>query len=352
MDVNQLIKRGEKNITVFDVIQRYFDDDDKSEVKIKHVIGDLTNSQDVEKAIKENGITCVINTASPPHDGKNEEMFWKVNVQGTKNVIEACLANQVRKLVYTSSSSVIYDGVNELINADETYPYPDKHMDVYNETKAEGERLVIAANGKNGLLTCCLRPCGIFGPYDRQAIPALIKVMERGQTKFQIGDNTNLVDWTYVENIAYAHLLAADKLIEGNGVDGEVFIITNGTPIPFWDLPRMVWAQFNHYPSYIITLPKSFGIIIASLAELTSYLTGSTPGFTRFRIKFSTNNRYFNISKAKERLGYEPLVDLEEGIKSSLNIYLIKVIIDLMPLIRLTQGLFSGLEMNACATKI
>jgi sterol-4alpha-carboxylate 3-dehydrogenase (decarboxylating) len=127
--VEMLIKRGETSITVFDIVQKYFDKE------IKHYQGDLTNYDDISECIEKEKITAVIHTASPPHDGKSEELFWKVNVEGTKNVIEACVKLGVKKLVYTSSSSVVYDGYSELINTDETAPYPEKHMNVYNETK-------------------------------------------------------------------------------------------------------------------------------------------------------------------------------------------------------------------------
>jgi sterol-4alpha-carboxylate 3-dehydrogenase (decarboxylating) len=127
--VEMLIKRGEKSITVFDIVQRYNDKE------IKHYKGDLSKYDDIIECIKKENITAIIHTASPPHDCKSEDLFWKVNVEGTENVIKACYNFGVKKLVYTSSSSVVYDGHTELVNADETAPYPEKHMDVYNETK-------------------------------------------------------------------------------------------------------------------------------------------------------------------------------------------------------------------------
>ena len=85
-------------------------------------------------------------------------------------------------------------------------------LDAYNETKVAAEKMVLEANGTSGLLTCAIRPAGIFGPGDRQMISGFYGVVKNGQTKFQIGDNTNLADFTYVGNVAHAHLLAADKL--------------------------------------------------------------------------------------------------------------------------------------------
>jgi len=91
-------------------------------------------------------------------------------------------------------------------------PSPKDALDAYNESKAKAEEIVLAANGKDGLLTVALRPAGIFGPGDRQVMHGLAQVWQNRQTHFQIGDNTNLFDWTYVGNVVHAHLLAADKL--------------------------------------------------------------------------------------------------------------------------------------------
>jgi len=125
---------------------------------------------------------------------------------------------------------VVFNGA-DIIGGDERLPTPEKPLDAYNETKAKGEEAVLAANGKGGLFTVALRPAGIFGsvsgewclpfnpsnlftrPGDRQLMSGLYQVYERGQTHFQIGDNTNLFDFTYVVNVARAHLLAADKLV-------------------------------------------------------------------------------------------------------------------------------------------
>jgi sterol-4alpha-carboxylate 3-dehydrogenase (decarboxylating) len=85
-----------------------------------------------------------------------------VNVDGTKAVIDAAVSRGVRKLVFTSSAGVVFNGA-DLVNVDERLPPPEKAMDAYNESKAKAEELVLAANGKGGLLTVALRPAGIFG---------------------------------------------------------------------------------------------------------------------------------------------------------------------------------------------
>ncbi|KIK69653.1 hypothetical protein GYMLUDRAFT_34045 [Collybiopsis luxurians FD-317 M1] len=200
--VEQLLARGD-NVSVFDIVQRYHD--------VPFYSGDISDQEQVSTALRRSGTTCIIHTASPPAGLKDPALYWKVNVDGTKAVIAAAVQNKVRKLVFTSSAGVVFNGAS-LINVDERLTPPEQPMDAYNESKQKAEEAVIAANGKDGLLTVALRPAGIFGPGDRQVMAGLYKVYEDGKTHFQVGDNNNLFDWTYVGNVAHAHLLAADKL--------------------------------------------------------------------------------------------------------------------------------------------
>ncbi|RDB17936.1 Sterol-4-alpha-carboxylate 3-dehydrogenase, decarboxylating [Hypsizygus marmoreus] len=200
--VQQLLDRGD-TVSVFDIVQRYHD--------VPFYSGDISDESQVADALRKSGTTCIIHTASPPAGLNNAALYFKVNVDGTKAVIAAAVATGVRKLVFTSSAGVVFNG-GDIIDVDERLPPPQVPMDAYNESKAQAEAAVLAANGKGGLLTVALRPAGIFGPGDRQVMTGLYQVYERGQTHFQIGDNTNLFDWTYVGNVARAHLLAADRL--------------------------------------------------------------------------------------------------------------------------------------------
>ncbi|KAJ7601077.1 C-3 sterol dehydrogenase [Mycena floridula] len=202
--VQQLLDRGD-NVSVFDIVQRYHDTPFYS--------GDISVQEQVSLALRKSGTTCIIHTASPPATLGDTAIFWKVNVDGTKAIIAAAVETGVRKLVFTSSAGVVFDG-SDLVGIDERLPAPEKAMDAYNDSKAKAEEVVLAANGKGGLLTVALRPAGIFGPGDRQVMTGLYKVYENNQIHFQIGDNTNMFDWTYVGNVAYAHLLAADRLDE------------------------------------------------------------------------------------------------------------------------------------------
>lgn len=156
-------------------------------------------------------------------------------------------------------------------------------------------------------------------------LPGMLGVLARGQTKFQIGNNDNLFDFTYIGNSAYAHILAAEHLHvllshsslppkTPSTVDGEAFLITNGSPVYFWDMPRAIWALKGHFAPYHIVFPKQLGVVMGAGGEFVGWLLGKEPGFTRFKVKFSCWNRYFCIDKAKKMLGYKPLWDLQEGL--------------------------------------
>ncbi|XP_058108583.1 3beta-hydroxysteroid-dehydrogenase/decarboxylase isoform X2 [Magnolia sinica] len=175
-----------------------------------YVSADLRNKAQVAKACQ--GAEAVFHMAAPDSSINSYQLHYSVNVEGTKNVIDACIECKVKRLVYTSSPSVVFDGVHGIHNGDESMPYPDKHNDSYSATKAEAEALVIKSNGKNGLLTCCIRPSSIFGPGDKLMVPSIVAAARAGKSKYIIGDGNNMYDFTYVENVAHAHLCAEKAL--------------------------------------------------------------------------------------------------------------------------------------------
>ncbi|AMD21856.1 HFR001Wp [Eremothecium sinecaudum] len=283
--------------------------------------GDLTSAAAIEIAIEKSGTKIVVHSASPMH-GNGREIYDKVNVQGTRNVLEVSKKCGVKIFVYTSSAGVIFNG-QDVHNADESWPIPEVPMDAYNETKAIAEKMVLTANDpESNFLTISLRPAGIFGPGDRQLVPGLRQVAKLGQSKFQIGDNNNLFDWTYAGNVADAHVLAVEKLLDPEtslSVSGETFFITNDTPTYFWALARSVWKADGHIAKRVIVLNRPVAIALGYVSQYISKILGKEPGLTPFRVKMVCAYRYHNISKAKRLLGYIPRVSLQDGIKRTLE---------------------------------
>ncbi|KAJ1567194.1 hypothetical protein HK096_010670, partial [Nowakowskiella sp. JEL0078] len=297
--VRQLAARGSP-VTSFDLRPSSFPDFPS----VKCVTGDITKIDSVKAAIK--GHDVVIHTASPIH-GNNRTIFFKVNVDGTRNVIDACVDCSVGKLVFTSSASVIYNGQN-LFNVDETLPYPEVHMDAYNESKAIAEEMVTKANGKGGVLTVSIRPSGIYGPVENQFLDALYEMVKSGRNyQFYIGDNTNLYDFTDVDNVAHALILASDKLI------------SDDNPRPFWDIHKEFFQYMGVHNTHGINIPSFIAFPLAYVTEffvaLLKPIKEIHPTFTLFRLRVTGSNRYFDISKAKRLLGYSPIIKQEEGLK-------------------------------------
>ncbi|KAM0853084.1 hypothetical protein ACQ4PT_051326 [Festuca glaucescens] len=222
--VLMLLRSGEWRVRVADLPHAISLDRDEEEGilgaalregQAVYASADLRDKAQIAKAFE--GAEVVFHMAAPDSSINNFHLHYSVNVEGTKNVIDACIRCKVKRLIYTSSPSVVFDGVHGILNADESMPYPDKFNDSYSETKADAEKLVMRANGRDGLLTCCVRPSSIFGPGDKLLVPSLVAAARAGKSKYIIGDGNNYNDFTYVENVAYGHVCADKTLSSEDG---------------------------------------------------------------------------------------------------------------------------------------
>lgn len=291
-----------------------------------YVSADLRLKRQLFKAF--HGVEVIFHMAAPDSSINNFQLHFSVNVEGTKNVIDACIECKVKRLIYTSSPSVVFDGIHGICDGKESMPYPLKFNDSYSETKAEGEKLVLRANGRNGLLTCCIRPSSIFGPGDRLLVPSLVAAARAGKSKFIIGDGNNMCDFTYVENVAYAHICAERTLAIGGDVAatvaGQTYFITNVEPIKFWEFMSLILEGLG-YERPRIKISASVMMPIAHLVELTYKLFSRygmrVPQLTPSRVRLLSCERTFSCSKAKDHIGYEPIVSLKDGLKKTIDSY-------------------------------
>ena len=185
--------------------------------------GDLRDAQAVEQACA--GCDVVFHVAAKAGIWGRYAAYYEPNVRGTQNVLAACREHGVHRLVYTSSPSVVFDG-RSMEGVDESVPYPQRQHSHYAATKALGEQAVLAANGTT-LRTLALRPHLIWGPRDNHLVPRIVS-RGRAGTLRRVGDGTNKVDTTYIENAARAHLLAADALATNPRAAGRPFFISQG----------------------------------------------------------------------------------------------------------------------------
>lgn len=304
--VEQLLARGDK-VRVF-CRNRH---ESLEHLPIDMKIGNLSNRQEVKEACE--GVDVVYHAAARPGISCRWQPFYETNTLGTLHLIDACVKNGVKKLVYTSSPSVVFDG-NDQEGIDESFPYPDRWLAHYPRTKALAEQMVMKANGRDGLLTCALRPHLIWGPRDRHLIPRLIDRAKKGRLR-RIGDGTNMIDITYVENAAAAHLQAADALTVGSRVAGNCYFISQGKPVNCWDLINelLILAKLP-----LVTRSVSFvcawrnGTILENCYGLLG-LRGE-PVITRFLVLQLARSHWFNISRAQNDFGYNPIISTEEGL--------------------------------------
>ncbi|MDC0358347.1 NAD-dependent epimerase/dehydratase family protein [Oligoflexia bacterium] len=242
--------------------------------------------------------------------------FFSANVLATRNVVQACRAKSVKRLVYTSSPSVVADG-SHLAGIDESYPYPSVHTAYYPQTKAMAEREVLAQDGVDGLRTCALRPHLIWGPGDTNLVPTILERARAGRL-VQVGRGENLVDITFIEDCVRAHILAAIALDDNAEASGQAYFISQGSPVNMWAWINDILA-LHDLPQLSKKLPKWIAMLLARGCEGVSKLLpfGSEPLLTRFLVSEMSTDHYFNIARARKLLGYEPQYSVAEAMRKT-----------------------------------
>ena len=276
--------------------------------------GDLQDPEAVIRACE--GVQTLFHVAANHEMWGPWDMFYQANVVGTRNVIDACRHHAIPRLIYTSSPSVVFaNGSQE--GCDESLPYPEHYESFYAKSKAEGEKLAIAANG-NGLCTCSLRPHLIFGPDDPYLLPTLVA---RGMKKSipQVGDGLNKMDFCYVEDAARAHLQAADALTSESAVAGSVYFITQGEPVPFYPWLNALFTELGVPPirrKISLRTARSAAAVLESIHRLLPFL--GAPRITRFLATELAMSHYFDISRARADFGYRPQYTMAQALQKTI----------------------------------
>ncbi len=281
-------------------------------IGVESVRGDLRDRKTVIDACR--GIDAVFHVAGIAGVGVWWDDYYQTNVLGTRHIVEGCLTHGVARLVYTSSPSVTFDGRDQL-GVDESAPYPRRWLCHYPHSKALAEQAVLAANGRNGLLTCALRPHLIWGPRDRNLIPRMLDRARRGRL-CRVGDGTNRVDTIYVENAAAAHLRAADALRPDSPVAGRAYFISQGEPVNCWAWIDELLGLAGLPPvRKSLSLRTAWAIGACCEAAYKLLRMRGEPPMTRFLAAQLATSHYFNIDRARRDFGYEPSISTAEGMR-------------------------------------
>lgn len=282
---------------------------------VECIQADLSNANAVTAATE--GCDAVIHTAAKAGVWGDYDEYFDANVTGTRNVILACKAHAVPKLIYTSTPSVTFAGEDE-DGVDESMPYAEKFLCHYAATKAQAERDVLAANGGT-LSTVALRPHLIWGPGDHHLVPRVIARAKAGKLKL-VGSGKNRVDATYIDNAAEAHLCALDVLNPDAACAGRAYYISNDEPIPMGALLNRI-LEAGGLPPVSRSVPPTVAYFAGATLEKVYGALGKKeePIMTRFVARQLATAHWFNISGAKRDLGYRPSVNMDEGMRRLAN---------------------------------
>jgi nucleoside-diphosphate-sugar epimerase len=284
---------------------------------VTHRQGDISNSEDVTQALE--GVEACFHVASKVAMWGKWSDFYKTNVLGTQNIINGCIKNNVKHLIYTSTPSVVF-GDQSLEGADEELGYPKKSFSMYARSKAIAEDLALNANSV-GLNVISLRPHLIYGPGDRNLIPGLLNAAKKNKLKI-IGNGENLVDVIYVDNAVDAHICALNAMINNNQeAFGKAYFIGQG-PVKIWEFINKVLGEYGYSPivkSINFNLAYFIGYFVEVLFSVLSIFgfNNEKPPITRFVALQLAKHHYFKHDRALKLLNWDAKVSVNEGIKKA-----------------------------------
>lgn len=277
---------------------------------------DLSQSAECGSAMK--GLDVVIHTAAKAGAWGRYQDYYVNNVLGTRNCLQAAISAGVPAFVYTSSPSVVF-GDSDLEGVDGSYPYPQKYLAHYPATKAMAEKMVLSTPSDQ-LLTCSLRPHLIFGPRDPHLTPRIVARLLKGKLP-QVGDGTNRVDISYVENVAAGHIMAAEALKPGSALVGKAYFISQNEPVLLWqgfvgELGRLAGAP---------PIKRKVSLPVASLAGFfvekahdLLHLSGD-PSLTPFLAAQLATSHWFDQGPARRDFGYDAKIPTGEALRRTVE---------------------------------
>lgn len=287
--------------------------------------GDICDTDTVEAAVA--GIDTVFHTAAiielmggASVSDEYRHRSFAVNVEGTKNLVRAARAAGVKRFVYTASNSVVMGG-QRIRGGDETMPYTDRFNDLYTETKVEAERYVLSQNGVDGMLTCSIRPSGIWGRGDQTMFRRLFDSVIAGQVKVLVGSKHARLDNSYVHNLIHGFILAGRHLVPDGTAPGQAYFINDGEPINMFEFSRpVIEACGQRWPR----LRVSGALVrwVMSVWQRLHFRFGlPKPPLEPLAIERLYLDNYFSIAKAERDLGYRPLFTTEQAMRECLPYY-------------------------------
>lgn len=277
--------------------------------------GDVCDARALELAMR--GADIVFHVAAKAGVWGPRAEFERVNVEGTRAVLAAARVNAITRFVHTSSPSVCFDG-RDHVAASNDLSHASQWTCDYPRTKAEAERMVLAAHAPD-FATCALRPHLVFGPGDPHLLPRVVARARQGKLVV-VGDGTNRVSLTFVDNAAWAHLDAADRLEPRARHAGRAYFVNQAEPVVLWTwIGELVKALGLPAPRRRVSLGSAR--VLGRSCEVLWRLLGraSEPPLTRFVAEQLATTHTYSLAPARADFGYEERVSLSDATARTLE---------------------------------
>ncbi len=283
------------------------------------VQGDLLDLPSLKKAI--HGVDAVYHLGGGGRVGMPTQTQYKINVEGTRNLLEVCLKQgHIEKFVHQSTCAVMGD-IKGNGPADETYPYNPNNI-AYSKAKTETEKLALSYKDRIPLVV--VRFPGVYGPplmnEERSKIDGvtpflmIISSIKDGQWRY-IGDGRNLVRLVHIGDAVHGF-----ELVVENGKLGEVYVIADNKAVRMEEMVETI-ARILNVDAPKGHIPVHMAQLFAALYELRARLFGGMPTISREMVTGFIANMDISISKARRELGYQPRIALEEGMRETIIWY-------------------------------
>ncbi|KAH7346866.1 C-3 sterol dehydrogenase/C-4 decarboxylase [Rhexocercosporidium sp. MPI-PUGE-AT-0058] len=306
---------------------------------VKYHSCSISNAPLLSSLLQEIAPDVIIHASSPRYN-VSPKILYEANVTGTKHLLSIARdLGTVKAFVYASSDASMRPMAdNEIMTEENVSVYAENEEgDAYQTTKGIADTMVRQANSNSnsnsdpntGMRTACLRFGAVYGEGDPYIIPDALKQLRDGNQKVQIGTNKTLREWVYISSAASAHLLAAKALLAGHGIDGgpvagEAFLISDGGAMPMYDFLRKVWREAGDATKEEDVRVLPMWVVMAGLGVVEwIYWIGTlgvkSPEVGRRDLRYIERPYWFDIRKAERRLGYKPLVDVDEGVRRAVK---------------------------------
>lgn len=312
--VEQLLSEGEplERLRLF-----LFDGESLKNLPLKKfdiIRGDIRDKRIVKKAMKNVDVVYHL-AAMTVKPNRIYEDYKTTNVDGTRNLLNECIGNNIQKFVYFSSIAVfgLPAYVGEINNWDEKHP--KKYAESYGRSKLEAEKLVISFHDKYNIPYAIIRPTTVYGPRDYQSLIELIKAIDK-RYFIMIGNGKNKIDYVFVKNLVKGAYQA-----QISSINYGDYILGIGKPITFKKIVELILKNLgrnNHY----VSVPKELGLFIGNIFSFLIKYTGILFPFSGERARVMSTSCFFNSDKAKNEIGYDSSISIEKGIEITTNWYL------------------------------